>query len=44
MIEVYKIIRNIYDHEFVPSLLRNNEISQRTGNRGYSLQLFTQRA
>ena len=44
MIEVYKIIHNIYDHEYVPNLLRNNEISQRTGNKGPSLRLFTQRA
>ena len=44
MIEVYKIIHNIYDHESVPNLLKNNEVSQRTGNRGHSLKLFTQRA
>ena len=44
MIEVYTIIHNIYDHESVPHLLKNNEISQRTGNRGHSLKLFTQRA
>ena len=44
MIEVYKIIHNIYDHEYLPNLLRNNEISQITGNRGHSLKLFTQRA
>ena len=44
MIEVYKIIHNIYDHESVPHLLKNNEISQRTGNRGHSLKLFIQRA
>ena len=44
MIEVYKIIHNIYYHESVPNLLKNNEISQRTGNRGHSLNLFTQRA
>ena len=37
-------IYNIYDHEYVPNLLKNNEISQRTGNRGHSLKLFTQRA
>ena len=43
MIEVYKIIQ-IYDHKFVPNLLKNKEISQRTGNRGHSLKLFTQRA
>ena len=43
MIEVYIIIHNIYDHEPVPKLLKTNEISQRTGNRGYSLKLFTQR-
>ena len=44
MIEVYQIIHNIYDHETVPNLLRNTEMSQRTGNRGHSLKLFTQRA
>ena len=44
MIEVNKIIHNIYDHESVPNLLKNNEMSQRTGNRGHSLKLFTQRA
>ena len=44
MIQVYKIIHNIYDHESVPNHLRNNEMSQRTGNRGHSLKLFTQRA
>ena len=44
MIEVYKIIHNIYDHESVPNILRNNEISQRIGNGGHSLKLFTQRA
>ena len=43
MIEVYKIIHNIYDHESVPNLLKNNETSQRTGNRGHSLKIFTQR-
>ena len=43
-IEVYKIIHNIYDHESVPNLLKNNELSQRTGNKGHSLKLFTQRA
>ena len=42
--EVYKTIHNIYDHESIPYLLRNNEISQRTGKRGHSLNLFTQRA
>ena len=41
MIEVYKIIHNIYDHESVPNILRNNEISQRTGNTGHSLKLVT---
>ena len=44
MIEVYKIIHKIYDHESIPNLLRNNEISQRTGTRGHSLKIFTQRA
>ena len=44
MIEVYKIIHNIYDHESVPNLLRNNEISQRTGNSRHSIKLFTHRA
>ena len=41
MIEVYTIIYNIYDYESVPNSLRNNEISQRTENRGYSLKLVT---
>ena len=44
MIEVYKIIHNIYDHEFVPNPFKSNEISQRTGNRGHSQKLFTRRA
>ena len=44
MIEVYQILHNIYDHESVPNLLKNKEISQRTGNRGHSLKLFTKRA
>ena len=44
MIEVYKILQNIYDHESIPNLLKYNEISQRTGNRGHSLKLFTKRA
>ena len=44
MIEVYKILHNIYDYESVPNLLKNKEISQRTGNRGHSLKLFTKRA
>ena len=41
MIEIYKIIHNIYDHESVPYILRNNEISQRIGNKEHSLKLFT---
>ena len=40
MIEVYNIIHNNYDNEYVPNLLRNDEISQRTGNMGNSLKLF----
>ena len=36
MKEVYKIIHNIYDHESVPTILRNNEISQRIGNWTFS--------
>ena len=43
MISVYKIIQNRYDQLSVPHLLRINAISQRTGNRGHSLKLFTQR-
>ena len=42
--DMIEIIHNIHDHESVPSLLKNNEISQRTGNRGHSLKPFTQRA
>ena len=44
MIQVYKIIHNIYDNESLPNMLINNEVSQRTGNRGHSLKLFSQRA
>ena len=41
MIEIYNIIHNIYNHESVPNGFRNNEVSQRTGNRGHSLKLFS---
>ena len=40
MIEVYKIIHNIYDHESVPNLLKNNEISQRTDKFWYSQDIL----
>ena len=42
--EVYKMIHNIYDHESVSNLLRNNEMSQILGNRGHALKVFPQRA
>ena len=40
MIEVFKIIHNLYDIESSPKLFK----SSRTGNRGDTLKLFTRRA
>ena len=44
MIEVFKIIHNLYDIESSPKLLKWEGVSFRTGNRGHTLKLFTQRA
>ena len=44
MIEVFKIIHNLYDIESSPKILRWEDVSFRTGNRGHTLKLFTQRA
>ena len=42
MVEVYKIKHNNYDHESVPNLLRNNEMSQtKTGNGTFSKIIHT---
>ena len=43
MIEVFKIIHNLYDIQSSPKLLKWEDISFRTGNRGHTLKLFTQR-
>ena len=44
MIEVFKIIHNLYDIESSLILLKWEDVSFRTGNRGHTLKLFTQRA
>ena len=44
MIEVFKIIHNLYDIESSPKLLKWEDVSFRTGNRGHTLKLFTQSA
>ena len=44
LIEVFKIIHNLYSIEFSPKLLKWEDASFRTGNRGHTLKLFTQRA
>ena len=44
MIKVFKSIHNLYDIEFSPKLLKWEDASFRTGNRGYTLKLFIQRA
>jgi len=33
MVEVYKIMHNIYNPGSAPNLLKNKELSQRPGNR-----------
>ena len=40
----FKIIHNLYDIESSPKLLKWEDVSFRTGNRGHTLKLFTQRA
>ena len=44
MIEVYKIMHELYDNEFALNLLKWEDVTLRSGNRGHSLKLFTQRA
>ena len=44
MIEVYKIVHEMYDNESAPNLLKLEDVSLRLGNRGHSLKLFIQRA
>ena len=44
MIEVYKIIHELYDNESAPNLLKWEDVTLRSGNRGHSLKIFTQRA
>ena len=41
LIEVYTIIHNIYDHESVPNLLRNNEITKNRKQRIFSKIIHT---
>ena len=43
MIEFKKNIHNLYDIESKPKLLKWEDASFRTGNRGHTLKLFTQR-
>ena len=42
MIEVYKIMHEMYDIESAPNLLKWEDVSLRSGNRRHSLK-FTQR-
>ena len=44
MIEVYKIMHELYDNESAPNLLKWEDVTLRSGNRRHSLKLFTQRA
>ena len=44
MIEVYKIMHELYDNESAPNLLKWEDVTLRSGNRGHSLKIFTQRA
>ena len=44
MIEVFKIIHNLYNIESSPKLLKWEDVSFKTGNRGHTLKLLTQRA
>ena len=43
MIEVYKIMHELYDNESAPNLLKWEDVTLRSGNRGHSLKIFTQR-
>ena len=44
MIEVFLIFHRLYDTESSPILLKWDDASVMTGNRGHTLKLFTQRA
>ena len=44
MIEVYKIMHELYDNESAPNLLKWEDVTLRSGNGGHSLKIFTQRA
>ena len=44
MIEVYKIMHELYDNESAPNLLKWENVTLRSGNRGQSLKMFIQRA
>ena len=44
MIEVFKMIHNLYDIESSPKLLKWEDASFRTGNIGHILKVFIQRA
>ena len=43
-IDVLKNMHNLYDTESSPKLLNRDDASFRTGNRGHTLKLFTQRS
>ena len=44
MMEVYKIVHEMCDNESALNLLKWEDVTLRSGNRGHSLKLFTQRA
>ena len=44
MTEVYKIMHELYDNESAPNLLKWEDVTLRSGNRGHSLKIFIQRA
>ena len=44
MIEVYKVMHEMYDNESAPNLLKWEDVSLRSRKRRHSLELFTQRA
>ena len=41
---VYQIMHEMYDNESAPNLVKCEDVTLRSGNRGHSLKLFTQRA
>ena len=42
IIEVYKIMHELYDNESAPNLLKWEDVALRSGNRGHSLTLECQ--